>query len=287
MSEIRIEGVSKNYGSTRALKDVNLTLEENKIYGLLGRNGAGKTTLLNIINNRVFANEGTVKFDGNNAVEGQSVQSQLYFVGEKMLFPDSMKVNKAIKWTADFYPDFDQEYANHLTEIFELPQKSKIKALSTGYKSIFKNVLALSVNTPFVFLDEPVLGLDANHRELFYKLLIEKYIETPSTYVISTHLIEEVANIIEEVVIIKKGEIIKKESRDRLLGQGYSVSGAAAAVDRYANGRNVIGMDTLGGLKSAYILGTPDKDQAVGLEFSTLDLQKLFIQLTNSQEGMS
>lgn len=287
MSEIRIEGVSKNYGSTRALKDVNLTLEENKIYGLLGRNGAGKTTLLNIINNRVFANEGTVKFDGNNAVEGQSVQSQLYFVGEKMLFPDSMKVNKAIKWTADFYPDFDQEYANHLAEIFELPQKSKIKALSTGYKSIFKNVLALSVNTPFVFLDEPVLGLDANHRELFYKLLIEKYIETPSTYVISTHLIEEVANIIEEVVIIKKGEIIKKESRDRLLGQGYSVSGAAAAVDRYANGRNVIGMDTLGGLKSAYILGTPDKDQAVGLEFSTLDLQKLFIQLTNSQEGMS
>jgi len=287
MSEIKIEGVGKNYGSTRALKNVDLTLEENKIYGLLGRNGAGKTTLLNIINNRIFANEGTVKLDGIDAAESQNVQNQFYFVGEQMLFPENMKVNKAIKWTAKFYPDFDLGYADRLADLFELPRRSKIKALSTGYKSIFKNILALSVNTPFVFLDEPVLGLDANHRELFYKQLIEKYIRTPSTYVISTHLIEEVANIIEEVVIIKKGEIIKKESRDQLLSQGYSVSGTAAAVEGYVKGRNVIGMDTLGRLKSAYILGIPDKNKAVGLEFSTLDLQKLFIQLTNSQEGIS
>jgi len=281
MSSIKIEGVGKNYGSTRALSDINLTFEPDKIYGLLGRNGAGKTTLLNIINNRIFADEGNVSMDGKTVAENEEAQSKFYFVGEKMLFPDSMKVNKAIKWTGQFYPDFDLDYALKLAELFELPLKKKISGLSTGYKSIIKNILALSVNTPYVFLDEPVLGLDANHRELFYKMLIQKFSEKPAAYIISTHLIEEVTNIIEDVVIIKKGQIIKNESKDSLLSQGYSVSGAAAKVDAYIQGRTVIGMDNLGGLKSAYILGERQADADSELEFSSLDLQKLFIQLTN------
>jgi len=282
MSSLKIEGVSKNYGSTRALNNVNLTFEPNKIYGLLGRNGAGKTTLLNIINNRIFADSGRVSLDDEDARENEMVQSKFYFVGEKMLFPESMKVYKAIKWTAEFYPSFDKDYAIKLADLFELPLKKKINGLSTGYKSIFKNILALSVNTPFVFLDEPVLGLDANHRELFYKILIEKYSDNPAAYIISTHLIEEVANIIETVVIIKNGEIIKKESKEHLLSQGYSVSGAAAKVDAYVKGKSVIGIDTLGGLKSAYVMGNREGDSDPELDFSALDLQKLFIELTNS-----
>jgi len=282
MSSLRIEGVSKSYGSTRALNDVNLTFEANKIYGLLGRNGAGKTTLLNIINNRVFADGGRVSFDDEDVRENERIQSKFYFVGEKMLFPDSMKVNKAIKWTAEFYSSFDKDYAFKLADLFELPLKKKINSLSTGYKSIFKNILALSVNTPFVFLDEPVLGLDANHRELFYKMLIQKYSDNPAAFIISTHLIEEVANIIEDVVIIKKGEIIKKESKEHLLSQGYSVSGVAAKVDAYIKGKSVIGIDTLGGLKSAYVMGKREADPDPELDFSALDLQKLFIELTNS-----
>lgn len=281
MSNIKIEGISKSYGSNKALNDINLTFEADKIYGLLGRNGAGKTTLLNIINNRIFADEGNISLDGENITENGKVQSKFYFVSEKVLFPDNMKVNKAINWTGQFYPDFDMDYALKLAEQFELPLKKKINNLSTGYKSIIKNILALSVNTPFVFLDEPVLGLDANHRELFYKMLIEKFIEKPATYVISTHLIEEVANIIEDVVIIKKGQIIKNESKDRLLSQGYSVTGAAAKVDAYIQGKTVIGVDHIGGLKSAYVIGQRQADADSGLEFSALDLQKLFIQLTN------
>ena len=88
-----------------------------------------------------------------------------------------------------------------------------VRTLSTGYKSIFKLVLALSVNVPYLFLDEPVLGLDANHREMFYRILLEKYIEEPFTIVISTHLIEEVASVIEHVVILKDGKIVKKNGR--------------------------------------------------------------------------
>ena len=163
--------------------------------------------------------------------------------------------------------------------------KKKIKSLSTGYQSIFRNVLALSVNVPYVFFDEPVLGLDAYHRDLFYRLLIEKYSEEPFTAVISTHLIEEVANVIEEVIIIKKGEILKNQSRDSILENSCTVSGTISQADTYVSslpaGAEVIGSDTIGGLKSVYICGDAGSRMPEGLERSAMDLQKLFIQLTS------
>lgn len=281
MRGLEIKNITKKFGSTTALEHVNLAFEENKIYGLLGRNGAGKTTLLNIINNRMYPNEGSVLLNGENIKENDKLLHNFYFVGEQMLYPDSLKVKDIFKWTKTFYPEFDMNYANKLSKMFELPLNKKTTGLSTGYKSIFKNVIALSVNTPYVFLDEPVLGLDANHRELFYRLLIEKYSENPFTIVISTHLIEEVTNVIENVIIIKNGQIIKNESRDELLKKGYTVTGARNAVDRYISDKEVIGTDNLGGLKTAYISGQPEKVIPDNLEISQMDLQKLFIQLTN------
>lgn len=279
---IEVKNLSKNYGSTCALDHVSLKLEENKIYGLLGRNGAGKTTLLNIITNHIFASEGEVLVDGIPARENDQAQQKIYLMSEKDYYPEKMKIKDIYRWTGTFYPGFDMEYAMHISELFELNTDKAVKALSTGFNSIFKVIIALSVNTPYILLDEPVLGLDANNRELFYRLLIEKYSNNPCTIVVSTHLIEEVSNVIENVLIIKKGKIIKDETREELLSKGYTVSGAAAKIDSYISGRNVIGADNLGGLKSAYILG--DLDRAgipEGIEVTKMDLQKLFVQLTN------
>lgn len=280
---IEVRNITKNYGSTRALDQVSLKFEENKIYGLLGRNGAGKSTLLNIITNRIFASEGEILIDGLPARENDAAQQKIYLMSEKDFYPEKMKVKDIYKWTAAFYPDFDMEYAMHVSELFELNTGKAVKALSTGFNSIFKVVIALSVNTPYVLLDEPVLGLDANNRELFYRLLIEKYSNYPCTIVVSTHLIEEVSNVIENVMIIKKGKIIKNETREELLSKGYTVSGAASKIDSYILGKNVIGTDSLGGLKSAYILGELDRAGIPeGIEVTKMDLQKLFVQLTNA-----
>ena len=281
MSALEIKNVSKTFKDTKALDNVSVRIEENKIYGLLGRNGAGKTTLLNIINNRLYPDQGSVTLDGQDVSENDQILKQFYLIGEKNLFPDTIKVKDAFKWSGEFFPNFDMEYALKLSELFELPLKKKVTALSTGYQSIFRNITALSVNTPFIFLDEPVLGLDANHRELFYKTLIQKYSEDPFTCVISTHLIDEVATVLEDIIIIKKGKILCQDSCENLLKQGYSISGPASQVDSYIEGRNTIGQDVLGGLKTAYVLGTPDSEELNGLEITPLDLQKLFIQLTN------
>lgn len=280
---IKIDHVSKRFGTVQALEDVSVTFEEKKIYGLLGRNGAGKSTLLNILTGRIFADSGSVAVDGLPAVENDRALGKLFLMSEKTCHPESMRVQAALKWIKNFYPRFDTGYAMALAERFGLPMKPKITGLSTGYRSIFKLVLGLSVNVPYVLLDEPVLGLDANHRELFYRSLLEKYAQEPFTVVLSTHLIEEVASLIEDVVIIKQGKVLREQSRDELLGQGYTVSGGAAAVESYVQGRQVLGMDAIGGLRTAYVLGSPDKAAASAqdLEFGPMDLQKLFIQLTN------
>lgn len=281
MSGIEVKNVSKSFGTVKALEDVSLKLERNKIYGLLGRNGAGKTTLLNIITNRIFEDSGEVLIEGEPHNENDNALGKIYMMGEANLYPENMKIKDVFKWTKAFYPDFNHEYAEKVAEMFGLNLNKKTNSLSTGYKSIYKLIVALSVNTPYVLLDEPVLGLDANHREMFYKLLLEKYAEKPFTAVISTHLIEEVSGIIENVIIIKNGRVIRNESCEELLSKGYTVSGTAAKVDSFIKDKQVIGTDTLGGLKTAYILGKPEDNIPDGLELSKLDLQKLFIQLTN------
>lgn len=281
MKGIEIKNLTKHYGSTCALDNVSLTFKENKIYGLLGRNGAGKTTLLNTVTNRIFADSGEVLVDGDIAKENDSALGKLYLMSEKTYYPERMKIKDVYKWTKKFYPDFDEAYAREIAKQFELNVNKSIKSLSTGYKSIFKLTVALAVNTPYVFFDEPVLGLDANNRDLFYKMLLKKYSENPCTIVFSTHLIEEVSGVIEEIIIIKHGTVIRNESCEELLSKGYTVTGAISAVDSYTAGKNVIGEDVIGGLKTAYILGTAPKDEASNLAITGLDLQKLFIKLTN------
>lgn len=283
MNCIEIKNVTKQFGNITALNQVNLTFEAGKIYGLLGRNGAGKSTLLNIITNRIFADSGEVLLNGSPVKENDKSQNNIYMMSEKNYYPDNFKILDVFKWTKEFFNDFDTENAINLCEQFELDVKKKVRNLSTGYSSIYKVVTALCVDVPFVLLDEPVLGLDANHRELFYRNLLKTYSENPRTFVISTHLIDEVSGVIEDVIIIKKGKIIKNQSCEELLMEGYTATGTISAIDNFVAGKNVISIDVLGGLKSAHILGKLDKSNVPdGVEIIKPDLQKLFIQLTNA-----
>ena len=141
-------------------------------------------------------------------------------------------------------------------------------------------------NVPYVIFDEPVLGLDANHRELFYSLLLKEFENNERTLIIATHLIEEVSNIIEEVVLIDKGKILLQETVEELLEKGYSISGVAQEVDHYCEGKNVIGYDELGGLKIAYVLGEKTAlPQGSNLQVTAMNLQKLFVKMTEKGGG--
>ena len=286
MNKIEIKGASKAFGNVQAVKNIDLTLEQNKIYGLLGRNGAGKSTLLNMITGRVFPDHGTIMVDGENVIENDRAMGKIYLMGESKYYPDSMKLSEAYYWAAKFYPNFDTENAYYLAKQFDLNVKKKFKELSTGMSTMFRLSVALSTGAPYIFLDEPVLGLDAVHRDLFYKLLIEQFERHPACYVISTHLIEEVTGLIEEVVIIREGEKLFHEETEKLLARGYTVTGPAAAVNDFIADKHCIGEDKLGGLKSAYLMEPVERANVPeGLEISKLNLQQLFVQLTKEQGG--
>ena len=280
---IEFQHITKSFGDTRALDDVSLTLEAGKIYGLLGDNGAGKSTLLNILTGRLAPDSGTVTVDGERA-EGDAALGKLFLAGEANLYPDDMKVKRALDTAALFYPDFDREYAEDLARQFELPLDRKISRLSTGYGSIFRLVLGLSVNTPYVLFDEPVLGLDARHRDLFYKLLVRKYAEDPCTIVISTHLIAEVADLIEHTVIIRKGRILRDAPTEELTAGCFQVSGPAGLVDSWAAGKTVLTSSALGGLRTVCVQGEGEDPLPAGLERRRMGLQEYFISLMEEEE---
>lgn len=281
--EIELKNITKRFGDVTALADVSLRFGGNRIYGLLGNNGAGKTTLLNIITNRIYPDSGDVLLDGVRIPGNDWALGSIFMAGERNLYPEDMRVRRAFAVAAQFYPGFDLAYAEELSKRFGLNTRKKIKSLSTGYASIFRLVTALSVNTPFLLLDEPVLGLDARHRDMFYKILLEKYAEKPCTVVISTHLIEEAAGLIEHAVIIRGGKLLRDMPAEELLSGAYNVSGPAGLVDSYLSGRRVLSQSAIGGLKTACVEGTP-VGATEGLELGRVGMQDYFISLMNREE---
>ena len=288
MSTIEVINVSKDYGAVRALDTVSLTLTENGIYGLLGRNGAGKTTLINVITNRAFADSGYVLIDGEPARENDSVQPRVCCMSGKAPHPGEMRAVDAFRWSGEFYRGFDEEYARALAYRFRLPLDKRLNGLSTGYNSIFNFIVTLASGAPVIMFDEPVLGVDANYRELFYRELLAHYGEQPQMVVLSTHLIDEVAEFLDSVMVLKEGRLILSESVDSLLRESYSVSGASELVDRFSAGKNVIREESVGRLKESTIkqerTGEDDRSiRELGLDMSRRRLQEIVIGLTNPE----
>lgn len=289
MASINISNLTKEYGKHRVLDNVSLTIEENKIHGLLGRNGAGKTTLLNLITNRNFPSEGSIKIDEEDVIENSKAIRKIYFMTEQDLYPESMKIKDLFKWTKEFYKNFDMDYALALSKKFKLNVNKKFKELSTGYLSICKIIITLSSGAEILIFDEPVLGLDANHRDMFYKELVQNYIDKPKTIILSTHIIEEVSEILEKVIIIKNGKILDDKEVESLLDEAYLVSGTSEKVEKYIEDKKCINMDSITGFKAATIIGKITYENNVQikelkLETSKVELQKLFIHLTGEGE---
>ncbi len=285
MSRLVAENIVKTYGNKNALDGVSLTLESGKIYGLIGRNGAGKTTLLSILTSQNPATSGSVQFDGQPVWENPAVLDQLCFSRE--LNPmagnnaNTMKVKEYLRIAATFFPYWDKAMAEELVKIFGLDIKKRINKLSKGMMSMVTVIVALASKAPFTFLDEPVAGLDVVAREQFYRILIDEFTETGRTFVISTHIIEEAADVFEEVIMVDKGKILLKENAQELMERSVHVSGHADEVDHAVAGLNVYREEKLGRSKGVTVMLKPGQkiDTSYDVHVQKLSLQKLFVAL--------
>ena len=208
MESIVCNGIGKIYGKKQVLKNINLTLEKGKIYGLIGRNGAGKTTLLSIMSAQNPASEGTVSWNGENVWENRKALDHICFSRELSINlygsgVSGMKVKDYLKTASYYYQNWDQTLAEELIKKFELNTKQRINKMSKGMLSMVTIIVALASKADFTFMDEPVAGLDVVMRDYFYHKLMEEYTEAGRTFVISTHIIEEATDLMEAVVMSK------------------------------------------------------------------------------------
>lgn len=287
MNVIQTRGLTRRYRDQLALDNVTLNLAPNRIYGLLGRNGAGKTTLMSILTAQEFASSGDVRVFGANPFENEQVLSRLCFVRESQKYPDDFTVRNALDAAALFFPRWDKDLAQTLLEDFQLPQpkKHRIKKLSRGQLSAVGVIIGLASRAELTFFDEPYLGLDAVARQLFYDRLLTDFADHPRTVILSSHLIDEVANLLEHVIVIDHGRIVMDDEVDAVTGSAFAVAGPSAAVEKFVGGRPVLHRDGLGALASVTVdtpLGDGDRElaQSLGLELAPVSLQQLVIRRT-------
>lgn len=287
--------ITKSYGKKQVLHDVSLEIEPGVIYGLIGRNGAGKTTLLSILTAQNTWDAGTVTYGGEPVWENARALADICFSRElspMMMFGENTyKVRDYLKAAATYYPHWDEAYAQKLVQRFGLETKKRISKLSKGMLSMVTIVLALASRAPVTILDEPVAGLDVVAREDFYKLLLEDYTETGRTFIISTHIIEEAANVFEKVIVMKEGAIAEVAETESFVASFSFVSGKdedVAAVCAQLGASKVLHTEHFGRQTGVALRASLAAAQqaAAGrdVDVSPVNLQKAFVYLAGEKE---
>ena len=282
---IEVQHLTKRYRQTVAVDDVSFSIEKDTIYGLLGRNGAGKTTVMSMLTAQNFATSGQIRVFGEHPYENARVLQRMCFVRESQKYPDDALPRHAFGTARLFFPNWDQALADRLVDEFQLPMKKTIKKLSRGQLSAVGVIIGLASRAEITFFDEPYLGLDAVARQIFYDRLIEDYSEHPRTIILSSHLIDEVANLLERVLVIDGGRIVLDERTDDIRDRAANIVGESRAVDAFVAGREVIHRESLGRVSSVTVLGAlsaGDHRQlsAAGLDVTPVSLQQLIVRTT-------
>ncbi|MBM6994728.1 ABC transporter ATP-binding protein [Paenibacillus sp. DXFW5] len=280
---LECRNVSKRYGRVEAVRQLDMTLEENTIYGLLGRNGAGKTSLLNMVTGGLFPDSGEIKIAGMRLKRGETPKD-ICFVRDKNFFFGGAKVNEILEVAAAFHPNWDWDYAHRLIQVFNVDPNKKIRQLTRGMESIVGNIVGMASRAPLTIFDEPVLGLDVLMREKFYRLLVEDYANYPRTILLSTHLIDEIAKVVERVCIMEAGSILLHDDVDNIRIQSFMCQGKKEAIQAFTGGKRVIYQEVFGNGAIAAVYNTMGEADLVeadklGITVDGLPLQKFFAYL--------
>ncbi len=286
---VEMSNVTKAYGSKTVLHDLNLVFEEEKIYGLLGRNGAGKTTLMQLLAGHTLTSGGTISIDGMEPFNNRDVLKEICLINESGNFKKRLKIKDVLKIASYFYPNWSEETADHLLQVFHLDRQMNTKSLSKGMESALGIIIGLASRAKITIFDEPYIGLDASARYDFYSILLEEYEKYPRTIILSTHLIDEVSNLFEEVVILNHGKLLLQKSIDEIKELSIQVSGKKQVVDEFINGRKAIHETELAGRKTAVLFGenySVETAKSLGLEVDRCTIQQLMVYLTGEKGGM-
>jgi len=204
---LEVSNLTKKFSSgTIAVNQLNLSLEPGKIVGLLGPNGSGKTTLIKMINGLLTPSSGSILIGGYTP-EDLASKKVIAYLPERTYLQDHMKVSDLVDFFADFYEDFSKEKAYVMLQSLNIHSNDKLSTLSKGTKEKVQLILVMSREADLYILDEPIAGVDPAARDYILKTILNNYSEK-STILLSTHLISDIENVLDEVVFIKEGELM-------------------------------------------------------------------------------
>lgn len=218
---IRLTGLTKSFGAKRALSGIDLEVGRGKIVGLLGPNGSGKTTLIKILNGLLRPTSGVALIDGH--APGVETKSHVSYLPDRMYFADWMKAADLMDLFSDFYADFDRQKAAEMFSALGIRPMERIKTMSKGTKEKVQLVLVMSRQAELYLLDEPIAGVDPAARDFILNTILTNYNEN-GTVLISTHLIADIERVLDEVIFLQNGQIVRHDSVDNIRAtEGKSV----------------------------------------------------------------
>lgn len=213
MKLLEIKDLNKSFDNKEILKDINLSIQNGKIIGLLGKNGVGKTTLIKLINDLLTPTSGEILIKGKKI--GIETKKVISYLPERTYLNKQMKVSEVISYFEDFYDNFDSEKAKKLLKDLDLDINQKLAKMSKGMQEKVQLVLVMSRNADLYVLDEPLGGVDPATRDYILDTILSNFNENASV-IISTHLISDIEKILDEVIFIDKGQIVLQSDADKL-----------------------------------------------------------------------
>lgn len=291
MKVIECNKVSKAYSKCFAVDNLSFAIEENSITGLIGRNGAGKTTLLKLLSGFLKPTKGEVKVFELKPFNNLKVSENTIFIDENMSFPKYLTLLELLKSANTFYPNFDEAMGIKLMEYFGLDFNKKHDQLSKGMKSTFNMILGIASHCPLTIMDEPTTGMDAAVRSDFYKIILKDYIENPRTMIISSHHLEELEDILEDILLLKDGTKCLHMPIDELKEYTVGFTGREEAVKLLVKGRKIIHEESFGKDSIFVVCETSNfieefkAAKLQGVEAKAISPNELCIYLTSLREG--
>ena len=289
-SDIVLQDVILDFKDTRALDGISCTMHPGKIYGLIGRNGAGKTSMLSLIASFRQPSSGSVLVGGEEPFEHARRMEDVHFVYSWDMSEEDDTITDALNHYARYRPQFDMDFARELLAKFKLDGKKVMNKLSVGMQAAVNVIEGLASGAPVTIFDEVHHGMDAPSRNIFYESLLDCRETQDRLFILSTHLVSEMAYLFDHVLILDHGKLIIDEPYDTLLERGVTVTGEQERVETFLRGRSVIDRKQLGGTLAAMLFGSltaEESQRAVreGLDISPVSLQELFIHLTKEAEA--
>lgn len=228
---VEIDAVTHRFRGAEALSDVSLSIRPGTITGLVGRNGAGKTTLLSLVAALRPVQTGTVQVGGRDVWEDPSLTSRICLVRERGGVFEDQRIRQTLRLQRALRPRWDEEYAVELLGRFGVPLRKTPEQLSRGQRSVLGSVIALASRAEVTLLDEVYLGMDAVARRMFYDELMADYVAHPRTIVLSSHLLDEVEDLMEDVVVLDRGRVVAAGEADTVRQQHSTGDSLASLTD--------------------------------------------------------